>query len=275
MSKPKIVSFCLMAVSTAVLMSCGGEEPKGPRYNYERADSLDPAYLQELSSVRTNIEISAQLFGQLVEAEYPFDESLMLSSGKSFSGSKGQALGLGAVGSDLVYATLFGQNQTAITRSKDMMDQANKLNVPEAFDEKFITALTSDDSTINKPIMLTKAYLNAKDQLFSEDRAQLATFMAVGGWVEGIYIGSGALKTKLDRNDIRITFFEMVKSYDNVMKMLTVFADMNPEIAALKTEMEALAPAIGPIKSKPNRYKLEQVVALHEAIGKFRSKILN
>ena len=131
---PSIFSLSLM------IISCGGEEIKdtGPKYNYEKADSLPSGYLEELGVVKTNIESSAQLFKHMNKKGYAYNDGAMLSASKSFSGSSKQAMGIGAIGSDLVYSASFAQTQSAMDRMKGLLSTASALGVAEAFDEELI-----------------------------------------------------------------------------------------------------------------------------------------
>lgn len=263
-----LASFCLLA-------SCGGsEEPSTAKtYNFERADSLPSDYLQELGIVKTNIEVTAKLFQQMNQKGYSFNDSYMLSAGKSFSGSNGQAMGLGAMGSDLVYTAAFGQNQSAMDRMKSLVGIAGSLGISEAFDEKLMEQLASDDSTVNKSVILTKAYLNAKDQLFSDERAQLATFMVVGGWLEGLHIGTQLIKENVKDKETRIGYWEICNGYGNVMHMMKVFegeAEMKSAMEDLKTIEEALKR----ISKNSKKYSLADVEGLETAVNAVRGKLL-
>jgi hypothetical protein len=257
------------------IASCGGGEAEstGPKYNYEKADSLPAGYLEELGVVKTNIEMTAQLYNHMNEKGYAFNESILLSSGKSFSGSSKQAMGIGAIGSALVYAASFGQNQSAMDRMKGLMGAANGLGVSEAFDEELLTKMASDDSTINKSILLTKSYLKAKDQLFSDERAQYATFMIIGGWVEGLHIGCQMLKDEIKDDEIRVGFWEMANSINSVQHLCQVFSS-NPEMTKLSEDLNSLNPLIQPIRKNAKKYTTEHVAALADAVDKIRNSQL-
>lgn len=266
--------FAATSIALASLISsCGSEvQDTGPKYNFEKADSLPDDYLKELGIVKTNIELSAKLYEMLNADGVSFSEGAMLSAGKSFSGSSKQAMGIGAIGTDLVYAISFKQNQSAASRLDGLLSQANSLGVAEAFDKELIEKLSSDDSTINKSVILTKAYLNAKDQLFSEERAQLATFMVIGGWIEGLNISSQVCKGKLDNAEIRLGLWEVCNTYKNVKGMASAFAN-NADMKAISEQISDLESTVRRISSNSKKYNDEDVAALSEAVAKIRSNI--
>lgn len=271
----KISNLILASLSivSITIASCGGEgesQNAGPKYNFEKADSLPSGYLEELGVVKTNIEASAQLFQHMNEKGYSYNESAMLSSGKSFSGASKQAMGIGAIGSDLVYAASFAQTQSAMDRMKGLMSTASALGVAEAFDEELMTKMTSDDSTINKSVLLTKAYLNAKDQLFSEERAQYATFMIIGGFIEGLHLSCQSMKDDIKDDQVRVGFFEIVNSIGSVQHLCRVF-ESNQEMVKLGEDLHALDPMIKTIKKNARGYSTEDVAALADAVANIRN----
>lgn len=261
-----LLTLCLL------ITSCGGgeEAPTGPKYNFEKADSLPSGYLEELGIVKTNIEVTAHLYSHMNDKGYSFNESVMMSAGKSFSGSTKQAMGIGAIGSDLVFAASFGQNQSAMDRMKGLLNTANSLGVAEAFDEELMTKMASDDSTINKSVLLTKSYLKAKDQLFSEERAQYATFMIIGGWIEGLHISCQMLKDDIKDRDIKLGFWEMVSSYDSVKHLCGVFKN-NSDMQALSEKLHNLDGVLAPIRKNAKKYSEDDVKALAEEVAKLRN----
>ncbi|MEM9022728.1 MAG: hypothetical protein AAGB22_03240, partial [Bacteroidota bacterium] len=171
--------FALMAALLPFLFmtGCGNEEPPVLQYALNRADSLPEAYLGELRNIRNSIEVTAGLFAALNANGYAYQEEAMLSPEKSsgFGTSEQQAMGIGAYCSSLVYTTSFGYQQTAINQTRSLRELAGRLDIGDAFDAEMLDGLTSADSSVNKSIILTKAYLNARDQLYSEERAQMAT----------------------------------------------------------------------------------------------------
>lgn len=271
----KLAFYALVLFAIGSLTSCGGGEPEdtGPKYNFERADSLPVGYLEKLGIVKTNIEVTAKLFAHMNDKGYTFNEGILLPAGKSFSGSSKQSLGIGAMGSDLVYAASFGQNQSAMNRMKGLTDLASSLGVGEAFDETLLSKMASDDSTLNKSVLLTKAYLTAKNQLFSDERAQYATFMVIGGWLEGLHIGCQMLKDNMGDPEIRVGFWEMTDTYGDVMQMCNVF-ESNPDMVKLTEQMHSLDATLGPIRGNAKKYTQEEVIALADAVSKLRSSLL-
>jgi hypothetical protein len=273
MNTYKKLANAAAVIALSFLAACGGEEaPSGPKYNFERADSLPTGYLEELGIIKTNIEVSAKLYEDMSAAGYSYNESILLSASKSFSGSSKQAIGIGAMGSDMVFTGAFDQTQGAMSRMEGLLKTASDLGIAEAFDQELMEQMASDDSTINKSVLLTKAYLKAKDQLFSEERAQFATFMVIGGWIEGLHICTKMTKDNLANADIRLGVWSVCNAYSNVMHMCKVF-ESNPEMQQITEQLKTIEAPLNAVKKKPKKFSTEDVAALAEAVSQIRGKL--
>lgn len=264
----------LFCGSLTLLFACGGGDSTEVVYNYEKADSLSVDYLRELGNIRVSIEQTGKLNAMLKEEGYSYNSSMLNSASKAtgYSNSKQQAFNLGAYGADLNYAISYEQSQDAMGYVKAMIQLADKLGVPNAFDEKLLTQMTSDDSTINKSILLTKAYIKAEDQLYSEDRAQLATMMVVGGWVEGLYISTSAAKTKPGSGNINSGIWNQAYTYSNIIKMLKIFENSSTDCAELLKGLEEIREPVNRLVQSEGNLKPDRIAEANDAIAKLRSK---
>ena len=275
--KKGILALLTFTTAAVLITSCGGGGEGGPQrkvYNYEKADSLSVDYLKELGSVKVNIEMAAKLFISLKERDYTFDASLMTPTSKSFATSKQQALGLGMFSASLSYAAVYEQSQPTTDYITSIMGLANKLGIQDAFNEELLKKITSTDTTVNKSILLTKAFINATDQLYSEDRAKLVCLMVSGGFIEGLKISTAATRERFAGGEIGFGIYEQVLSYENTMKMLKVFKEQDQDV---KTVYEAFKSQEAPIMEAINSHgKLNQdhIVKLNAAITQLESKLV-
>jgi len=260
----------------AVFWGCSNDDDLNEEVlpQYDRADSMNADYLRQLGNIRVSIEQTAKLNKLLFDKGFSYNSSLLMSSSKSFGNSKQQAMGLGAIGADLNYATVYEQSQDAMNYTKALMDVANKLGIGSAFDEELLNKMTSNDSTINKSILLTKAYLRAEDQLFNEERAHLATLMSVGGWIEGLSISTSIGKTKPVGNEINSGIWSQAYTYNNIIAMLKIFKDSSPDCAEVLNELIGLEPKINAVVRQGNLNE-EQINNLNTAVTDLKNKLMN
>jgi hypothetical protein len=272
--KRKILSLLSLVSLSLLMANCGGGEgPVAKTYNYEKADSLSTDYLKELGSVKVNIDLAAKLYATLQDQGYEFDKTLLTSAGQQFATSKKQALGLGMYSASLAYSAVYKQDQNTQEYLKSIIDLTNKLGIPEAFPEDLLKKLAGSDTTVNKSILLTKAYITATDQLYSEERATLVTMMVAGGFVEGLLISTGALKVKMNNQEISSGLYEQIYSYDNTVKMLEVFKD-NKDVGEVLIAFKSVNDVIQEAIHTHGRLTLDNVHKLNAAMTNIKSKLL-
>lgn len=281
MSIKNIVQTGFLA-STLFLAACGGgggEAPSQPKvYDYERADSLDKEYLRGLATIRVNIEETAKLNEAFRDAGVSFNSSGMHSSSRasSYSNSKSQALNLGVYAADLNYAVCY-QSESEMGKALDAtLTLADKLGVRAAFNEDMLNKLMEADTNTNRSVVLTNAYMAAEDQLYSEDRMALATYMIAGGWIEGMYLAAESMKDKAGNREIWEGLFNHAYNYRNVVDMVTYVAEKqgDAEFKALLEELKKVNKAVKKIENaKRERPSPVVIEELRTAITELRNSI--
>ena len=160
---------------------------------------------------------------------------------------------------------------------KSVFILAKGLGLDGTFDEKLLSELaeSGSDSTVNKANVLTKTYAKAERQMHSNDRARLATIMVVGGWVEGLFLSTSALKSGGGESNptMRLSLWNHAFSYKSVIQMLNIFKD-NADCQALKVELEKVKVPVYAMINTQGKYNPEHLSALHEAVKELRKTIL-
>jgi hypothetical protein len=269
--------FYLIAGTAVILSSCDGEQTSGPKvYDYEKEDSLNTTYTSNLGNIRVSIEQTAELNKTMKEGGISFNGSVLNSPGKAsgYSSSKAQALNLGVYSSDLNYAVAYDQGQDAMNYIKAVMQLSQKLGIEKAFNEEMIQKLSEADTTVDKSILLTRAYRHAQDQLQSNQRAQLATLMVVGGWIESLYITTSLLKDKETSGQVKSNVWDIAFAYTNVVEMLEVFKSSNQDCAEVREDIKVLAQPLDDLFRARQNIQTVHIQKVHEAISSVRQKIV-
>jgi len=233
------------------LVSCGGGDEEKPVnvYNYDRADSLSTEYTKEVVSIRGNIKETSGFYFALRNDGAEYNSTLPISPSKSssFSTTTAKCIGMGIYGADLNYITVFGQNDVARTYVDGISKLADELGIEKAYDKELFEQIVSESDTIGlqkKSNLVSKAFRNAEDQMYNEERALYATLMVSGGWVESVYLTSHLiLDNKINTSNIS-DYWLLCNNYFTIMKMLHVFEDN----ADAKAMLEKLTPLEGSIK---------------------------
>jgi hypothetical protein len=145
-----------------------------------------------------------------------------LSNTNKYTTNKSMAINLGVYITDLSYASLFDQAQTTIKYMDAAKKMAQGLGITDAIDQNTMNRL--EENINNRDVILdiiSETFMNSTAFLKENDRQPLATIALVGGWVEGLYIGTQLVKDMpLEGNKIVERIVDQKLSLDMVVKLL-------------------------------------------------------
>ncbi|MBN1158050.1 MAG: hypothetical protein JXA61_01605, partial [Bacteroidales bacterium] len=129
----------------------------------------------------------------LKSAGIDYDEMLLndLSSVERYATTKSKALNLGIYTTDLSFASFFDQAQTSLNYMDVTRRLAIEMGISDAIDEETLNRLEQnmDDRDVVMDI-ISETFLNSSSYLKENDQQEIAAIVLVGGWVEGLFIGS-------------------------------------------------------------------------------------
>lgn len=269
--------FTLIIGVALILTSCGGEENAGTTYDYDRSDSLSVDYTRQTLSIRGNIKETSGFYLLLKSKGGEYNKSLVNSAGNvsKYSKSFDQSVNMGIYGADLNYLTVFEQTEDARSTVEAISKLSSSLGIESAFDKNSFETIVSTTDTLNlieKSNLISKAFRNAEDQMYSEERALMGTLMISGGWIESVYLTS---KVIIDHNiepSGLSDFWVLVYNYESVSKMLRVFGD-DADAKKMYENYKMLEPMVKKITEK-SKLSLEDIEELNNEIGKIRSTLI-
>lgn len=210
-----------------LLVSCGGQQSSKPEIDFDETDTATAVVIEELHHVKKNLEELIQFYGLLKTKKYPFEDSYLLGLDQGLGTKQKEALALGAYGADMAYASIFEQNQIATKYADRIVRLASDIGLGTAFSPERMKELASSDPNVDKMHILTTAYLDATDQLHSEERSQYVALLIVGGWIEGLHISSSLVANKPGDQEIDLDIYDQIYSYHTSLKVLDAFPDKN------------------------------------------------
>ena len=185
-------------IGVALIMSSCGEEQVVNEYDYDRSDSLSVDYTRQSLTIRGNIKETSGFYLLLRSKGAEFNSSLANSSGNAskYSSNFDRSVNMGIYGADLNYLTVFEQNDAAKSTVEAISKLASSLGIENAFDQTSFDKIVADGDSLDlreKSNLVSKAFRNAEDQMYSEERALMGTLMISGGWIESVYLTSNII----------------------------------------------------------------------------------
>lgn len=152
-----------------------------------------------------------------------------------------KALNLGVYGADLSYAALFGIHEDAITYFSTTQIIADQLGIGQTFRKKFVSRL--EENANNKDTLLqviSDFFLTNEAYLKDSKQQDISTYVLLGGWIEGMYLGSQMIGDNSDTTGIHRIIAGQKNSLNELLAMLDEVEKKPQEIQKLGASLQAL-----------------------------------
>ena len=203
----------------------------------------------------------------LKSAGVSYNESILndLASVEKYSTNRSKALNLGIYTTDLSFACLFDQAQTSLKYMDATKKLATEMGISDAIDEETMKRL---EQNLNKRDVvmdiISETFLNSSSYLKENDQQDVAAMVLVGGWIEGLYIGTQMVGTApVEGNKLVDRIAEQKLSFSIVERMLqdntkNVRGEENRDILELINELHALKTAYDKIEVQTSSVKIDE-----------------
>jgi len=145
-----------------------------------------------------------------------------LNNVDKYSTIKSKALNLGIYTTDLSYASLFDQAQTSLKYIETTKKLANEMGIDDAVDEETMKRL--EQNLNNREVVMdiiSETFLNSSSYLKENDQQEVAAMVLIGGWIEGLYIGTQMVnEEQIEGNKLVDRIAEQKLSFSIVERML-------------------------------------------------------
>jgi len=240
----------------------------------QKTDNLDEFLPEE--DIFTDIDKAKKIFyslpspletAQIIKsAGATYNEELLnpLSNASKYNTNKSMALNLGIYTTDLSFASLFEQTQTAIKYMETARKLAEGLGISDAIDDSTIKRL--EENLNNKDVVMdiiSETFLNTSSYLKENDRSSIAAVVLTGGWVEGLFLATQLVdEEKIKNNPLVKRIAEQKLSLKILEKLLEENkyeknGEENKDITSLIKEIDPIIKAYDKIKVELSEVKVE------------------
>lgn len=203
----------------------------------------------------------------LKSAGVKYNETLLneMSNVEKYSTNKSKALNLGIYTTDLSFACLFDQSQTSLKYMDATKQLANEMGISDAIDEETMKRL--EQNLNNRDVVMdiiSETFLNSSSYLKENDQQDVAAMVLVGGWIEGLYIGTQMVgNSPVQGNKLVDRIAEQKLSFSIVERMLqdntkNLQGQENRDITELINELHNLKVAFDKIEVQTSSVKVDE-----------------
>lgn len=219
-----ILNLAAAGVAVSCACSCGSGTSED---NKDNAADTASAVKQEDQQKTKNIFYSMPSpveLGQIMKmAGATYDKKYLNSTenASKYSSAFSKSVNLGVYVADLSYSTIFSQTQETILYLNCAKKMADGLGIMGAFSSETIKRMESNSNSQDSLIdIISSSYLNSNEYLKENQRSNTATLAIMGGWIEGLYIGTQVAKATKNNAAIITRIAELKGSLNNLIAML-------------------------------------------------------
>jgi len=218
----------------------------------------------------------------LKSAGVSYNETILndLANVEKYATNKSKALNLGIYTTDLSFACLFDQAQTSLKYMNATKQLATEMGISDAIDEETMKRL---EQNLNKRDVvmdiISETFLNSSSYLKENDQQDVAALVLVGGWIEGLYIGTQMVgDNPAQGNKLVDRIAEQKLSFSIVERMLqdnmkNQLGEENRDIIELINELHAIKAAFDKIEVQTSAVKVDEKDTAIVTILKSQTKI--
>jgi hypothetical protein len=218
----------------------------------------------------------------LKTAGITYNEQLLndLENVDQYSTNKSKALNLGIYTTDLSIASLFEQAQTSLNYMNATKKLAMDMGIDDAIDEETMKRL--EQNLNNRDIVMdiiSETFLNSSSYLKENDQQDIAAMVLIGGWIEGLYIGTQMVGTNnIENNKLVDRIAEQKLSFSIVERMLqdnrqNLKGQENRDIVELINELHGIKAAFEKIEVQTSEIKIDEKDTSKVSVLKSQTKI--
>lgn len=174
-----------------------------------------------------------------------------------------QTLAFGIYTADLAYTAAFEEYQTTIKYFATVRKMADKIGVASAFDEALVSRIQNNLNNADSLVHITNdSYFTVVEYLEQNERGNLLALMALGGWLESVYIVSSSVDLQKTDNPVVQRLIDQKETLGNIMEYMQKYADDEKIKAALemvtplKEKFDAFESGAGEVKVEKKEGKL-------------------
>ena len=135
------------------------------------------------------------------------------------------------------YSGLFAKHGDAIQYFSVAQVMAEDLGIGQTFQREFITRLERNASNKDTLLQVISDFFLENDiYLKDQNQQDISTYVLVGGWIEGLYLGTHMVSAKTNALGIKEIIIGQLNSLDNLIVLLDDIG-RSIELNSLKSNM--------------------------------------
>lgn len=236
------------------LSYCGSDKKdEAEAFLDELDEGIDaPAISEEtINDILMQIPAPLEISMLMKESGSDYDRSILSDPDNvsNYNTTFKRAINLGIYGTDLMYTNIFGKNQEGLSYMKAVKELADDLNIGQFFNLRLVGRLATNNDNLDSLMLITTQNFNAINRYLQENkRANLSILFLVGGWLEAVHINCQMSIENPDVPSLAERIGEQKIILENIMLLMSFYAETDESINGLYEDMKKLKEAYGNIE---------------------------
>lgn len=253
MKKTLPIIFIVLVYS---FFACNPETEQGNGQSKTGIDSLNLEHdFDKASKIFYNLPSPHEIANLLLsDTAVQFREELLnpVSNYERYNTERSMALNLGIYSTDMSFASLFEQNQVVMHYIAVTKKLADKLGVTDVLGEDNIKLLSDQIENRDELMDLISDIFRRSDTFLKQNnRAETASLIVLGGWIEGMYLAIEIANQKIDNATViervieqelsLLAMIELLESYENNQHIASILPSIK-ELKVIYHDVQFTAP---------------------------------
>ena len=249
----KYLPNLFISLFAIVLWSCSAEpqkEVKSTKIEYNQEDQKAKAekIKKIFFALPSPLELSALFKSEGVKYE---KEALHKTNKRiRYTLPHEKALNLGVYGADLSYAGLFARHEDAIEYYTACQLLADEIGMGQTFQQGFVSRIEKSPNNRDTLLQVISDFFLSNDAHLKEmNRTDISTYVLIGGWLEGMYLGSNMATKEKQTNGIDEIVVSQKNAITYLHELLTKVEESNELVDQLQQHLVTIEEAYANIKT--------------------------
>ncbi len=244
----------LLFVAVLLLSSCGSDKKEdADAFLSELDEGVDaPAISEEtINDILMQIPAPLEISMLMKDSGSEYDRTILSDPDNvsKYNTTFKRAVNLGIYGTDLIYTNIFNKNQEGLAYMKSVKELADDLNIGQFFNIRLIGRLATNNDNLDSIMLITTQNFNEINRYLQENkRANLSILFLVGGWMEAVHINCKMSIENPEITSLAERIGEQKIILENIMLLMSFYAETDPNIKNLYDDMSKLKAAYGNIE---------------------------
>lgn len=232
--------FLMTACVSTLALSCGESADEGEELT--ALDATEEKQEEEVNKMFVSVPTPSELITFINEAHSDFNSELLNNTDRisDYAGHKSKALNFGVYGTDMVYASSYGEGTRTLNYFAALSKLADELEIADAFDPGIMDQLQKDNTTAEALMSISDdTYYSSYAYLEENDRGNVLSLIIAGGWLESVYLASHLI-SNYEPGSVTVTRLTDQKlTLENVIDFMSYHKE-DPQVSEVISDLAEL-----------------------------------